>query len=285
MNNLTCGSNESRWNALKYVRRVLLYIVIMAVCVALLSAQSGKITAKDQKSADAITAAITALGGEKNINNIKSLILTGTTKYFSHSGVDETEIRILLPDNYLRIEKRIGRGSTIYYKASNGESQRRGFDGTGNALHGSEANEVNRFASLLMGLLLKGDPVAPVTISAASGLSDRFSIAAETEAIEEMEFDPAGKYPLLVSFKDAVTNIGGPVITKTEKGRIISLSTEHKIVDSVMRFTDRVVVDGVMFPGTIVFESGGKTVWELKIEKIQINPKLSLADFELPEYR
>jgi hypothetical protein len=59
----------------------------------------------------------------------------------------------------------------------------------------------------------------------------------------------------------------------------------EELVDSVIRFKDRIAVDGVMFPGTIVFESGRGGDRELKIENIQINPKLSLADFEIPQSR
>jgi len=254
--------------------------------VALLIAQAGKITAKDQKAAEAITAAIMALGGEKNIDNIKSLILTGTTKYSSHGAVDETEIRILLPDNYLRIDKRIGYGTLQYARASSGESLNIGFTETGGPLGVPRANEVNRFASLLIGALLKGDPVAPLIISAVADTSNKFSIAKETGVLGEIEFDPVRKYPLLISYKDAVRNL---TIYKTtyNDGKITSErggSGNEEFVDSIMRFKDRIAVDGVMFPGTIVFESRGKPISELKFENIQINPKLSLADFEIPNF-
>ena len=293
MNDMPCGSNESRRskllksenrrNTLKYVRRVLLYSVIMVVCVALLTAQAGKITTKDQKSAESIAAAITALGGEKNIDNIKSLILRGTMTYSTRSHVDETEIRILFPDNYLRIDKRIGSGSmTRYAGVSSGESRYRVLDGTGGKMYSAAYNEVNRFAVLLMGALLKGVPVAPLTISAVAGTSDRFSIAKETGVFGEIEVDPVSKYPLLISFKDDKR----PTMTDGTLSFSMGIG-EVKTIDSVMRFADRVAVDGVMFPGTIFWEPGDSdgTIRELKIEKVLINPPLSLADFEIPEYR
>ena len=287
MNNLTCGSNESRRDTLKYVRRVLLYSVIMTVCVALLTAQSGKITSKDQKSAEAITAAITALGGEKNIDNIKSLILTGTTKYYSTNRVDETEIRILLPDNYLRIVKTVY-GTTLYDRASKDLSQNAAFDETGNPMPTSQTNEVNRFACLLLGLLLKGDPATPPTISAVAGTSGRFGIATETGSLGEMEFDPARKYPLLISYKDTVREIVTEREENIVQGKISGFIKigpgPEKLVDSIMRFNDRFSVEGVMFPGTIVFESQGKAVRELNIKNIQINPKLTPADLEIPNF-
>jgi hypothetical protein len=260
----------------------------MAAGVVSLIAQSVKITAKDQKAAEAIAAAITALGGEKNIDNIKSLILTGTTRYYSHSGVYETEIRILLPDNYLLIDKRIGSEMTIYARASKGESRTVGFTGTGERMGVPLSNEVNRFSSLLIGALLMGDPVAPLTISAVVGASGRFSIAKATGALGEIEFDPKEKYPLLISYTDVVRNITVQENNKTNANGKFSGSIRigpgpEELVDSIMRFKDRVAVGNVVFPGTIVFESRGKADRELKIEKVQINPKLTLADFEIPE--
>jgi len=262
----------------------------MASGVVLLTAQSGKIVTKDQKAAEAITEAIKALGGEKNIGNVKSLILTGTTKHSSTSSVDETEIRILLPDNYLRIDRHIGSGMTIYAIASNGMYRTEAFTGTGDRMATGGANVVNRFSWLLMGALLKGDPIASLTITAVPGTSDRFSIAKETGAFGEIEFDPVRKYPLLVSYKDVVRRITTErTDTSNNSGRPsgkISIGPgPEESVDSIMRFKDRVAVDGIMFPGTIVFESQGNAVSELKIEKVQINPKLSLTDFEIPQSR
>ena len=282
MKDFTCRSNESRLSTLKYVHRILLCCAIMSAGVVLLIAQSGKITAKDQKAAEAITAAITALGGEKNIDNIKSLILTGTTKYYAGSAVDETEIRILLPDSYLRIEKRIGNVLTIYRRVSKGESHTVGFTGTGGRVEVYPlTNEVNSFFSLLMGALLKGGPIAPLNLSAVAGTSDKFSIATETGAPGVIEFDPVRKYPLLISYKDVVRNLK---MTQTASHNFPLMRLgEEEVIDSVMRFNDRVAVEGIMFPLTIVFESGRKTDGELKIEKVQINPKLTLADFEIPE--
>ena len=291
MKDCHCGSDERlmsrRQRTLKYVLRVTCCCVIMAVGVVLLTAKSGKITAKDQKAAEVIKAAITALGGEENIDNVKSLILTGTTKYYSYDAVDDTEIRILLPDNYLRIDKRSG--MTVYARASKGKTQTAGFTETGDRMGTNHANEVNRFAYLLLGALLKGDPVAPLTISAVSNTSDKFSIAKETGVLGEIEFDPSSKFPFLISYKDAERKM---TIQKNSRdtggkfsGNIVIGPGAEELVDSIMRFKDRFAVDGIMFPRTIVFESRGKPVKELKIEKIQINPKLTLADFEIPEAR
>ena len=301
MEAFTRRPKKSSRNTLKYWRRVLVYCVIMAASVVLLTAQSGKITAKDQKAAEAMKAAITALGGEKNLDNVKSLILTGTTKYYSHVAVDDTEIRILLPDNYLRIDKRSG--MTVYAKASKGKAQTAGFTETGDRMGTTVRDEVNRFSCLLLGALLKGDPLVLPNLSSVVGTSSKFNIATETGILGEIEFDPKEKYPLFISYKDTVRNIAK--FSTTEKpeniektpSKLLSANSSNnirftmvgpgleEIVDSIMRFKNRIAVDGIMFPETIVFESRGNAISELKIEKIQINPKLSLADFEIPQSR
>jgi hypothetical protein len=119
-----------------------------------------------------------------------------------------------------------------------------------------------------------------------AGTSDKFSIAKETGALGEIEFDPMEKYPILISYKDAVRNIV-QIKTPLPNGKFNFWMGpgDEELVDSVMRFKDRVAVNGVMFPGTIVFESGRAGDRELKIEKVQINPKLTLADFEIPQSR
>jgi len=258
----------------------------MTAVVAVLMAQ---ITAKDQKAIEAITAAKKALGGEETIDNIKSLILTGTSKRLYNKRESIIEIRILLPDNYLWIEK----GTTDFFDTisyngfSNGEMRQVSFYGSerSGVARIDYKDEVNRFANLMMGALLKSDPAAPLTIASVSGASDRFSITGTTGEMGMMELDPREKYPLLVSFKDVVSvNYTEEAINN--KNITIRFLTKTDAVDSVIQFKDRTVIDGVMFPKTIIFESPGMDFnnKEVRLEKIQINPKLNLKDFDIPQY-
>jgi len=107
-------------------KRFYLYFSVVAaicICVALLSAQSGGITAKDPKAKEMMDAALKALGGADKIGGIKSLVIKGTRVYIPIEGtVSPTgdprktsdpagfEIRILLPDSILQIDHPRGDG-------------------------------------------------------------------------------------------------------------------------------------------------------------------------------
>jgi len=263
----------------------------MAASVVPLMSQSGKIAAKDPKAAEAMTEAIKALGGEKNIDNIKSLILTGTMTWASQKGrVDKIEIKILLPNNILRTSEVTISGLRVYQGITKGELINTTFSGT-NRVNTSSFGydyELAEFARLLTGALLRGGPVDPLTITSITGISDKFSVAATTEILGEIEFDPKEKYPLLISYKGLMTidfdSSSWQMTTdpKTGMSRGSLQLGRNVVVDTVMRFKDRSAVDGVMFPRTIVYERQGEVFRELKIDKIQINPKLTLADFEIP---
>jgi len=74
MKDFICRSSKHRRSILKYGHRVLLCCVLITAGVVLLTAQSGKITDKDPKTAEAIT----ALDGEKNILFVgNSLVIFG----------------------------------------------------------------------------------------------------------------------------------------------------------------------------------------------------------------
>jgi hypothetical protein len=297
MENICYKFNQTRWNILRHRGCVILCCLIMAAGGAVsLIAQSGKITTKDQKAAAAITAAKKALGGEKNIDGIKSLILTGTSKALQPDRSYTTfkiEIRMLLPDSILWINKTsVGEsGLTMYSGVSKGELRDAAFFGT-QQTQGPERDlrdqkavnaQLDRFAYLLMGALLKSDPIAPITIAPVSGTADKFSMSKAEGVLGEMEFDSKGKYPSLIRYKETVRKLQ-PISSNPVAGRTdVSLFGRTEIVDAIIRFKDRVATDGVLFPRTISYESRGNIDREMKIEKVLINPKISLEDFELPK--
>ena len=271
---------------LNYGYNVAFCCIIMAAGAVLLIAQSGKINARDQKATEAVADARKALGGDKNIDDIKSLVLTGTIKYSAISLENEIEIRILLPDNYLWITKSKD-GVTNYRGVSKGESLNVGFRGKETIVAPlfSPEDELNRLALLLMGVLMKNVSVAPLSISSVSGTSDKFSVANATGTAGEIGFDPRGKYPLHISFKDIVQFPPQTIVDPKTKFRVTNVVPTGP-GESTMRFKDRFAVDGVMFPKTIVIESRGginEGISEVRFEKIQTNPKLTLSDFEIPQ--
>jgi len=263
----------------------MLCCVLIVFGNVLLKAQSEIIASKDPKAAEALTASIKALGGEKNIDAIQSLILTGTTTFAQTKVVEEVEVRIFLPDNVIWISKR---PMYIRYNGvSNGVSRNAGFAGKERmgVPTSTAQDELKRLAILLIGTALREGPVAPLTLSSVAGASDKYNITNATGDLGVVEFDPKDKFPSFIGFKDVVadylsepTTVPGTNIMRTTLG-----GPETKNVDAGMRFKDRVAVDGIMFPMTIVFESGGEVDREVRFEKIQINPKLTVADFEIPK--
>ena len=266
---------------------------IIAVCIAFvisgsaLIAQSGKIVSLDKNAAAAIEEARNALGGENNINGIKSLVLTGTrnthdirTKLGTSNNF---EIKILLPDNYvsaINVSKPTpGVPDSIQYRGvSNGELIYGTITGgiKTYSINTDGPNAVNiqldDFARLLLGTILKSDPVSPITLSPLRRASNKFSVETTRGLLCEIEFDSKNKYPSVITYKEDI-----PAIT------FFGVSSEAKTVERVVRFKDRKAIDGVMFPMSIVHEYDN-VVQEFKIKTVQINPKLELKDFELPEH-
>ena len=58
---------------------------------------------------------------------------------------------------------------------------------------------------------------------------------------------------------------------------------EPDIVVGDIQFKDRFPVDGIMFPRVIHWQIPGVRDMELWIQEVEINPNLSLKDFEVPE--
>ena len=78
---------------------------------------------------------------------------------------------------------------------------------------------------------------------------------------DEIEFDSKG-YPSVIRYTDLIYP-GGPEI-KTEQ-----------------RFSKRFSVDGIMFPRNIITTNSYART-EIRIKEVQINPTLSLKDFDIP---
>jgi hypothetical protein len=259
----------------------------IGLCVAFLTAQSGGIITKDQKAKDAVDAALKALGGSDKIDGIKSLIIKGTGTLditgrtaMAEAGTSteyEFEIRMLLPDSFIQIVRypesfvRISRYERTEYE---GISQEKLLTpqriivppGMNIPVPTQPPPAMERVLSLmttanwsrfLIGMFVKAGS-APTTFSSRStpGVFNMEGIASG-----EIEFDLKTGYPSFIKY----SNIG---IAGGENNE--------------MRFGDRFSVNGIMFPRVIV-ETTGTSKKERRIAEVQINPKLSLKDFEVPQ--
>jgi len=227
----------------------------------------GSITTKDQRAKEAVDTALQVLGGKDKIDAIESLVIKGTHKLLPSENVLQFEYRILLPDSLFYISKgpsRIERyPEGIMY---NGIVQGKIFQAApygGNDPAWARApfpwNLARNWSLVLLGTLMKSGFV-PFMIS--SGVKPGvFDLTANTGQLLvdvpcEMEFDSETGYPSFFRCTRDFVNI-----------------VEYQ-------YRDRFLVDGVMFPRVIIENFGGGSSGERRIEEVQINPKLSLKDFE-----
>jgi hypothetical protein len=113
------------------------------------------------------------------------------------------------------------------------------------------------WSRFLIGMFVKAGS-APTTFSSRStpGVFNMEGIASG-----EIEFDLKTGYPSVIKYSNIGIMDGG---------------------NNEMRFGDRFSVNGIMFPRVIV-ETTGTSKKERRIAEVQINPKLSLKDFEVPQ--
>jgi len=261
-----------------------------AICLSavFLMAQSNGITAKDAKAKEAVDAAQKALGGAGKIDGIKSLILSGTgTAAYDHF---EFELRMLPPDNYFRFEKHFRTAPTpstrtIYSSVSKGEIINLNIiDPTGSMnsapkpIVSKDPDTINAqlgfMARLLIGTLMKAGPM-PLTMSSGS-IPDRFVITTPSGVLCEIEFDAQSKYPSIIRYKQWL------VTSYTPGGPWVPPTPNYEELETVMRFSEWTAVDGIMFPRVVTYKAD--TVDRvMRFEKIQINPTLTMKDFEIPK--
>ena len=286
-------------------------VVTMCVCAVFLMAQSDSLTMKDTKSREAVDAAHKALGGADKISGIKSLIIKGTGTNAAFSRTDDGpftrtgssvkydfEIRILLPDSFLRIERlpvitthngisngilittpmmtpgSPGGGNTqpdpkIAGTAANAQAQASANEAQAKTQSPAVINQIDEWSRFLIGTLAKAGP-APLTLS--SSTSGGFILTKPDGDVGEIEFDAKTGYPSVVKYKwtdslDSIRSIiGGTPGAQDTAGNEI-------------RFRDRFSVGGIMFP-RIINTVGPTMDREITIEEVQINPDLSQKDFE-----
>lgn len=238
-------------------------VVTICICAALLMAQSGVVTPKDndKTAKEAIDTALKALGGADRIDDIKSLIIKGTG---NRPGVNyKYEIRILFPEDIIRINLFSDR------VAYSGLSQGKLLTPVVTTLTGPTADnlrmlrywrEVIEWAIFLSGTVMKSGS-EPLVLS-STNMPGLFGLSIPAGVFSEFEFDQKTGYPSVIKYTE-LPDFGGNT-------NVYTFSSE--------RFS----ADGIMFPRVITSNLlGGPS--EMHIEEVQINPKLSLKDFEIPE--
>jgi len=234
------------------------------VSVATPGMVKGGITTEDQKAKDAVDTALKALGGADIISDIKSLIIKRTSLISPDSIM--SEYRILLPDNFIEVLQ----GSVIRNQfpegiTYTGISQGKFFLVLQNGVNREAAERTvggvfwgyaKTWSLYVLGILMRSDFV-PVAISSGSN-PNIFNLTTNTghpvlDMPGQIEFDPETGYPLFIRYTNIIGNM------------------------REFEYRDRFPVNGIMVPHHITINGGQG----MRLE-VQINPKLSLKDFEGP---
>ena len=244
-------------------------MVAVFLCAVFMTAAADGITTKDKNAKEAVDKAIKALGGKEKIDGIKSLVIKATFNPSSSSGLPPTdfEIRILFPDNILEINRLHGEATLMGYTGISKGKAIRPFPPQVDE-NSTRADEmrvasypsfVRTLSRLVCGMVMKSGSI-PVTISSGSkpGVFEMLTQTGQKyydSITNEIEFDADG-YPSVIRFAGDMGNI------------------------NEVRFGERFSVNGIMFPRIITDTQFPNPV--IRIEEVQINPKLSLKDFEIP---
>ena len=289
--------------------------VTIFASTVLMVAQSNGINTKDQKAKEVVDASFRAIGGADKIGDIRSLVIKGTSNRLTSKNTtlsQRFETRILLPGSFVEITWLSDSGTRIYRGVSQGilippppSAKPPGWDVyrtpdgelvefTPGQLENLANNAViaknydintrlDWWTCFLIGTLMKTGP-APLTITSDS-THGVFTLAKNNDTLGEIEFDSKSGYPSVVRYKRPEhPNMPPPEILSELIDGGYPTYSEMRASDITMRFLDRFSFNDIMFPKVITIDvsTNERYVTELRIEEVQINPKLSLKDFEIP---
>ena len=230
-----------------------------------------------------------AIGGEGTVSGIQSLLIRGSAVVADDDGgpgAREVEIRILLPDAFLRIETAEGFQKRSGVSGNDLLTMIRTAEGTqeppGSMRRAMIQAERARMGRALLGIA--ATPLRPGWLTlrsvrtAVTTTDPRTTMGTEdpTAAGTSLTAERAGQRVLEGSAQDGffvrIFFDGGsfPGRIQYEAGRGGQVVTE---------FSDRRRVSGLLLPHRIVTSSGGRVLDDLTIREIQVNPRLTLADF------
>ena len=219
-----------------------------------------------------------AIGGEAAVMNVTSLVMKGIVRVSAgDDGPPERtiEMRVLLPDQYVRIEtapgwaKRSGfSGKTLLTEIQvNGQAERP----PANMWAGLLRGERGRLARLLLGFGSMVTPEVWLTLKQPGGVTElgsAFESGRTTNVSSAKVLEASARDNFAArTFYDAT---GVPLRVEYEANR-------RKVLTA---FSDRKKVGTLMLPHTIVTTLDGMPLEEIRLTEIAINPALTAKDFE-----
>jgi hypothetical protein len=250
-----------------------LLVLAAALCtiVAVVSATAQEIFYRDARAKDLFeTGRIAIFGGPGGIARLRSFALKGKSRIPASDGalVDaDVDLRVLLPDHYLRIDSgSFGRRLTGYAGRTVLSAVESG--GKRSVPDARDAAAVVRaaqteLARLVLGVAAYVSQEVPLKLGtkgtrvAMPGPADPLGIEAYSDDgfAARLIFDGPSHLPVKVVYWDS----------------------DRRVL--TMALMDRQPVSGVNFPRRIVTTAGDRVVDEMSFGEIVINPPLSKADF------
>lgn len=219
-----------------------------------------------------------AVGGEAAVMNVSSLVMKGVARVSAgDDGPPERaiEIRVQLPDQYVRIEtaagwtKRSGfSGKTLLTEiVTNGQAEKPPATMWAGLLRAEKA----RFARLLLGVGSLASPEVWLTLRQPGGVTElgsAFETGRTTNVSSARILEATARDNFATRVYFDATSV--PLRVEYDANR-------RKIA---IAFSDRRKIGALMLPHTITTTLDGMPLEELTFTEIVVNPTLTKADFE-----
>jgi hypothetical protein len=229
---------------------------------------------RDVKTRDLMTAArVAVFGGPGGVALLRALRFKGRSRFPAEDGslISATvEIRVLLPDHYLRIDtapfgRRLngvsGNTAVNLIERANGQTTQDPSDAK--TLLFADRSQLAR---LMLGVAAYTSPALPVA------LSTRDTPQAMPGPSDPLGIDATGDH----GFEGFVARLVLDAKSRTP-GRVVFWDADRTVLTTA--FTERRSTGGMKAPYSIVTTAGDRIVDELVFDEVAVNPKLSKTDF------
>jgi hypothetical protein len=269
---------------------MLLVIYLQLTISSHLYSENNALIFKDQQVESIVSATREALGGTNNIANIKSFLAKGRiiiTPVIGNPSPQNIEIRVLLPDNAIRI---ISSSSEARYQGVSGNNLANEI-----LVNGKPAADVKypatqlsveraRFTRLLLGMFMLPGPSTSLSIAMSkdkiTNKNNSLLVASGTSGVLcSIEIDSKSKYPFILRYKSKAMMPRAEPIIGMGSGSFSLPKMED--VEMTMYFGDRVLVNGIMFPKSIITKVRNTMIEEIRLENIILNANLQKRNFQI----
>jgi hypothetical protein len=230
-----------------------------------------------QEAGALLKGARAAIGGESKLATVRSLAFQGHTRTLvgstgKLSDPQVLDIRILLPDNYLRVENHDWYETRSGFAASELLNSAKAIapGSTFGASYGPEQITIERvtFVRLMLGMLAQTTTIIPLTLRHASAATAELGGPDGFSAF--LDFDAKTRLPARLRYT-------GPVHFPQPGSTMPPAPQQAEIV---WTFDDRRDVSGLKLPHRITRTSRDVTLEEMVFKTVRVNPPLSPNDFK-----